>query len=110
MNIETLRDDEIVKLINNGKNKIDMIVVDEIHHCKSPISQQGKNLQKLKNATYKIGLTGTLIMNSPLDSYVPLKWIGKEHSNYSTFKNYYIKYGGFFHNEIIGYKNTDVLK
>lgn len=110
MNIETLRDDEIVKLINNGKNKIDMIIVDEIHHCKSPVSQQGKNLQKLKNANYKIGLTGTLIMNSPLDSYVPLKWIGKEHSNYSTFKNYYIKYGGFFHNEIIGYKNTDTLK
>lgn len=49
-------------------------------------------------------------MNSPLDSYVPLKWIGKEHSNYSTFKNYFIKYGGFFHNEIIGYKNINVLK
>lgn len=110
INIETLRDDEIVKLINNGKNKIDMIVVDEIHHCKSPTSQQGKNLQKLKNATYKIGLTGTLIMNSPLDSYVPLKWIGKEHSNYSTFRNYYLKYGGFFHNEIIGYKNINILK
>lgn len=110
VNIETLRDDDIVKLINNGKNNIDMIVVDEIHHCKSPVSQQGKNLQKLKNAKYKIGLTGTLIMNSPLDSYVPLKWIGKEHSNYSTFKNYFIKYGGFFHNEIIGYKNINVLK
>ena len=110
VNIETLRDDEIVKLINNGKNKIDMIVVDEIHHCKSPTSQQGKNLQKLKNADYKIGLTGTLIMNSPLDSYVPLKWIGKEHSNYSTFKSYYVKYGGFFHNDIIGYKNTNILK
>lgn len=110
VNIETLRDDEIIKLINNGKNKIDMIVVDEIHHCKSPTSQQGKNLQKLKNADYKIGLTGTLIMNSPLDSYVPLKWIGKEHSNYSTFKSYYVKYGGFFHNDIIGYKNTDTLK
>lgn len=110
VNIETLRDDDIIKLINNGKNNIDMIVVDEIHHCKSPVSQQGKNLQKLKNAKYKIGLTGTLIMNSPLDSYVPLKWIGKEHSNYSTFKNYFIKYGGFFHNEIIGYKNINVLK
>lgn len=110
VNIETLRDDDIVKLINNGKNNIDMIVVDEIHHCKSPVSQQGKNLQKLKNAKYKIGLTGTLIMNSPLDSYVPLKWIGKEHSNYSTFKNYFIKYGGFFHNEIIGYKNINILK
>ena len=33
-----------------GKNKIDMIIVDEIHTCKSPTSQQGKNLLKLKTA------------------------------------------------------------
>ena len=33
VNIETLRNDDIVKAINNGPNKIDMIVVDEIHTC-----------------------------------------------------------------------------
>lgn len=32
-NIETLRNDDIVKAINKGPNKIDMIVVDEIHTC-----------------------------------------------------------------------------
>lgn len=109
-NIETLRDDRIIKQLNKGKNKIDMIVVDEIHTCKSPTSQQGKNLLKLKNAKYKIGLTGTVIMNSPVDAYMPLKWIGKEHSNFSTFKKYYFQYGGLFNNEIIGYKNINVLK
>ena len=87
-----------------------MIIVDEIHTCKSPTSQQGKNLLKLKNAKYKIGLTGTVIMNSPVDAYMPLKWIGKEHSNFSTFKKYYFQYGGLFNNEIVGYKNINVLK
>ena len=32
-NIETIRNDDIVKLINKGPNKFDMIIVDEIHTC-----------------------------------------------------------------------------
>lgn len=87
-----------------------MIVVDELHTCKNSQSQQGKNLLKLKNATYKIGLTGTLITNSPFDCYTPLKWINEENCNLSTFKHYYIQYGGLFNNEVIGYKNIGVLK
>ena len=35
-NIETIRSDEIVKAINNGKNKFDMIAYDECHASKSP--------------------------------------------------------------------------
>ena len=51
-NIESLRDDDIVKTINKGKNKFDMIVVDEAHVCKSTTSAQGKNLLKLNKAKY----------------------------------------------------------
>lgn len=109
-NIETLRNSDIIKQINSGSNAIDMIVVDEIHACKNSQSQQGKNLLKLKNARYKIGLTGTLIMNSPIDAYAALKWIGAERCNLSTFKHYYIQYGGLFSNEIVGYRNIDYLK
>ena len=36
-----------------------MIVVDETHAAKNPTSQQGRNLLKLTNAKFKIGLTGT---------------------------------------------------
>ena len=73
-NIETLRDKDIIKEINSSKvNKFDMIVVDEIHKCKSPTSSQGKNLLKLTNAKYRVGATGTLLLNDPLDAYVPLK-------------------------------------
>lgn len=107
-NIETIRSDDFVKEIN--KQCLDMIVCDEIHTTKSPTSQQGKNFLKLNTATYQVGLTGTLLMNNPLDCYVPLKWIGKEKSTYSTFKSEFLRYGGSFNNEVIGYKNIDFLK
>lgn len=108
-NIESLRDDDLLKAIQTGSNKFDMVVVDEIHACKSPTSQQGKNLLKLK-AKYKIGMTGTLLLNDPLDCYVPMKWIGADRSTYTNFKYYYCNFGGPFNNIPMGYKNLDVLK
>lgn len=109
-NIETIRSKEITKAINDGPNKVDMIVVDEVHTCKSSQSEQGKNLLKLTKAKHRIGATGTLIVNNPLDSYVPLKWIGVEHSNFSNYKYFYCVFGGSFGNELVGFKNTSVLK
>lgn len=110
-NVETLRDDKIVQaILKNKYNKFDMIVVDEIHKCKSNQSQQGKNLLKLNKARYQVGATGTLLLNNPLDSYVPLKWIGAERSNYSTFRYYYCNYGGPFGNMLVGFKNIHVLQ
>lgn len=109
-NVETLRDDNILKELTKGKaNKFDMIVVDELHTCKSPTSQQGKNLLKLK-AKYQIGLTGTLLLNNPLDAYVPLKWLGVDNSTYTNFKYYFCNYSGPFNNILTGYKNIDILK
>lgn len=107
-NVETLRSNDVINALN--ANNIDMVVFDEIHTIKNPTSQQGKNALKLKNNKYKIGLTGTLLLNNPLECYVPLRWIGKEKSNFSTFKSEYLSYGGLFGNEIIGYKNIDFLK
>lgn len=109
-NIETLRSDEIIKAINKGPNKFDMIVLDEAHTCKSCESQQGRNLLKLKNATFKIAMTGTLLLNSPFDCYMPLKWIGQERSTFSNYKYYYGNFGGPFNNILQGYKNLGVLK
>ena len=109
-NIETFRSEDVLKALKKSKNKIDMIVVDEVHKCKSHDSQQGKNLLKLKNAKYKVAATGTLLLNNPLDAYVPLKWIDVERSNFTTFKNYYCKFGGPMGNQIIGFKNIETLK
>lgn len=109
-NIETLRDDRIIKAINNGPNKFDAIFLDEAHVCKSTQSAQGKNLLKLKNAKYRIPATGTLLLNNPLDAYVPMKWAGLERATFTNFKYYYCDYGGPFGNELVGFKNLDTLK
>ena len=109
-NIETIRSDDVVKNLLDGPNKFDMIVFDEIHTCKDPSSQQGKHVLKLNKAKYKIGLTGTLIMNNPIDSFMPLKWIGVEHSSYTNFKYYYCIFSGPFNNILSGFKNMNILK
>jgi SNF2 family DNA or RNA helicase len=81
INIESLRDSLIVDAIKNSKNNFDLILFDEVHKSKTPSSQQGKNLLKLTNVGKRhVGMTGTLLMNSPLDAFVPLKFIGKENS------------------------------
>ena len=110
-NIETLRDEKILSsFLKNKHNKFDMIVVDEIHKAKSCTSQQGKHLLKLNKAKHRIGATGTLLLNNPLDSYAPLKWIGAERSTYSTFRYYSCNYGGPFGNMLLGFKNVNILQ
>lgn len=108
-NIETLRDTNIIKILNSGKTKFDMILFDECHKAKSISAQQTKGLRKL-DAKYKVAMTGTLLTNNPLDAYVPLNWLGIENSTATNFKYYYCVFGGPFGNEIVGYKNTEVLK
>ena len=110
-NIETLRNSDILNELKNkkSKNKIDMMVLDECHVCKNPSSQQGRNLLKL-SSKYMVGLTGTLLLNSPLDAYVPLKWLGIENSTYTNYKYYYCNYTGHFNNILNVYKNTYTLQ
>lgn len=110
INIESLRSEEVVEAIRKSKNKIDMVVVDEVHKCVNRQAQQTSGLLKLKEHKYKIGLSGTIILNSPLNCYVPLRWIDVEHSTLTTFKSQYCEFGGFGGYQIVGYKNMDVLK
>lgn len=109
-NIETIRSPEIVKAIIDGPNQIDMIVFDEAHKLKDSHSQAAKSMLKLTKAKHKIALTGTLLLNNPLDAYVALRWIGQERSIQSNFKYFYTNYGGQFGNQFLGYKNIDFLK
>ena len=109
-NVETLRDSNIIKELTKGKaNEFDMIVVDELHTCKSPTSQQGKHLLKL-NSKYQVGATGTLLLNNPLDAYVPLRWLGVDKSTFTNYKYYYCNYSGQFNNILLGFRNTHILK
>ena len=110
INIETLRSAEVVEALKENFNEIDMIIFDEAHKAKGWSSQQGKNLLKLKDFKYKVACTGTILMNNPLDAYVPLKWIDAEKSTVTTFKNQYCEFGGFGGYEIVGFKNLNMLK
>lgn len=79
------------------------------HKCKDPTSQQGKALLKLQAETM-ISMTGTPLMNNPLDLYIHLKWLGYEKHNYYAFKQHYCVFGGFGGYQVIAYKNLDQLK
>jgi hypothetical protein len=81
-----------------------------VHNCKDSQTLQGKNLLKLKDYHYKVAMTGTLIMNNPLDSFVPLKWLGIEHATLTNFKQQYCEFGGFGGHQVVGFKNMDILK
>lgn len=116
-NIESLRchkdgrfyKSEIVDLINEYINKdlVSMIVVDEIHKAKNPASLQARGLLKLKGCS-KIGLSGTLLVNKPLDLYVPLSFIGALTTPYFTFKSKYCELDIWGHP--VGFKNMNDLK
>ena len=112
-NIESLRDkkilEELKKLFKNGI--FDCLVVDECHKVKSSGSIQGKALLSLSKYTkYMYELTGTIITNSPIDLYVPLKCMQVEESNFNSFKNHYCTMGGFGGYQIVGYKHMDELQ
>lgn len=109
-NIESIRSEEVLDALKKNVNDIGMCVVDECHKIKNPSSQQGHNLLKLKDYQFKIGLTGTLIMNKPLDAFTALKWIGAEKATLTNFKGQYCVYGGFGGHQIVGYHNLDILK
>ena len=79
------------------------------HGCKDPTSQQGKALLKLQAETM-ISMTGTPLMNNPLDLYIHLRWLGYEKHAYYSFKKHYCIFGGFGGYQVVGYRNLDQLK
>ena len=124
-NIETLRYKQTIKT-KTGKNKtvysiqekiseltekgvINMVVVDEIHKCKNPNSQQGKALLKI-DAQTKIAMTGTPLMNHPLDLYIIMKWLGYTDESFYRFKNGICIFGGYGGYQVVGYKNLKQLQ
>lgn len=108
-NAENFRDDNFVKAFKTTKNKIDMIVIDEVHKVQNPTSTTGKNILKTESK-YKIAITGTLLLNRPTDAFMALKWIGEEAANFTDFKRYYCEFSPYIKGAITGYKNIDVLK
>ena len=89
---------------------IGMIAFDEAHKAKNPDSQQGKALLSIDCKGPKIPMSGTFVLNNPLDLYLPLKWAGFETHSFYAYKQHYCTMGGFGGKEIVGYKNLDELR
>lgn len=109
-NVESFRDENIANAIKKlcDKKIINMCIADELHKMKNPTSQQTKGFLKC-NPECKIAMTGTPLMNNPLDLYVILRWLGYETHAFYSFKKYYCIMGGYGGYEIIGYKNMEQL-
>ena len=110
-NVETLRSEKISSKIAKycATDVFGIVAIDEIHKCKNPSSQQGKGILKLQPEC-RIAMTGTPLMNTPLDLYIILKWLGYEKHAFYAFKKHYCNMGGFGGYEIIGYKNLNELQ
>lgn len=110
-NVESFRDEKIVGALKSlcDNATIGMIAFDECHVAKNPNSQQGKGILKL-SAKNMIAMTGTPLLNTPLDLYIILKWLGYEKHSFYAFKNHYCIMGGYGGYQIMGYQHKDELK
>lgn len=109
-NVESFRSKDFADAIKKAclDDKIDMCVADEMHKMKNPSSQQSKGFLKCLPKC-RIAMTGTPLMNNPLDLYIILKWLGYEAHSFYSFKLHYCVMGGFNGYEVIGYQNMDQL-
>ena len=109
-NIESFRNENFANKVKDlcKKGKINMCAADETHKMKNPSSQQTKGFLKCLPEC-RIAMTGTPLMNNPMDLYVILKWLGYENHAFYSFKQHYCVMGGYGGYEIVGYKNMDQL-
>ena len=110
INVESLVSDEITKALKKGPNKIGFIIADELHKMNGTKAKRSNNMLEL-TAPHMVGMTGTLLVNKPLDAYNSLVWLGFEPKRSLTnFKKTYCVYSYETIGRIIGYKNLDVLQ
>lgn len=109
-NVESFRDEKIAEQISKlcKLGIINMCAADEMHKMKNPQVQQTKGFLKCLPEC-RIGMTGTPLMNSPLDLYVILKWLGYESHAFYSFRKHYCVMGGYGGYEVVGYKNMEQL-
>lgn len=108
-NIQSLQNKEISSKLRElvDSNTIQYIIFDECHCVRNPSSIQAKALLKLR-PKYVLGMTGTPLVNNPLDSFVPLKWVGRVTSTFTAYKNHFCTFGNF--KAIVGFKHLNEIR
>lgn len=115
-NIETFRNDnfskKVIQLANDGK--INTLIMDEVHKIKNPKSLVYNSISKLTKIENIMMLSGTIMVNSPLDLFIPMKMIGIESGDIWWYKKHYCifeskKIRDRYVDILVGYKNLDEL-
>lgn len=99
--------EKLQELCKNGT--ISVIAFDECHKSKEPTSLQSRAMINV-TAKYMVAMSGTPLMNNPLDLYFPLHWLGYEHHSFYQFKQHYCNFGGWGGSQVVGYKNLDEIR
>lgn len=99
--------EKIRDLCNRGV--ISVIAFDECHKSKNPTALQSRAMALL-SADYMVAMSGTPLMNNPLDLYFPLHWLGYEQHSFYQFKQHFCRLGGWGGSEVVGYKNLDEIR
>lgn len=99
--------EKLQRLCNNGT--ISMIAFDECHKSKDPTSLQSRAMLKV-TAKYMVAMSGTPLMNNPLDLYFPIHWLGYESHSFYQFKQHYCTLGGWGGSHVVGYKNLEEIR
>lgn len=108
-NIESLRNPDIAAKLKElcDNHIIDMIAADEVHRVKNLDTKQGQGLIQLQ-PPYRVAMTGTPLINTPLDLYAILKWSGYQPYEFKSFKYHFCQYDEW--GNIVGYKNINQLR
>lgn len=99
--------EKIAKLCDDGVFSV--LAFDECHKAKNPASLQGRAMS-LISSKYMVAMSGTPLMNNPLDLYFPLNWLGYEKHSYYQFKQHYCNFGGYSGHDVVGYKNLHEIR
>lgn len=91
------------------KGVISVIAFDECHKSKEPTSLQSRAMINV-TAKYMVAMSGTPLMNNPLDLYFPLHWLGYEPHSFYQFKQHYCTLGGWGGSQVVGYKNLEEIR
>ncbi len=95
------------------KKDYDMVILDEIHYCKTRAAVRSKAAHKIcKDIPYRVGLSGTIISNSYEDLFMPYKIIDESifGDAYWRFRDRYFYMGGFQNTQVVGIKKEEELK
>ena len=99
--------EKLQQLCKNGT--ISVIAFDECHKSKEPTSLQSRAMINV-TAKYMVAMSGTPLMNNPLDLYFPMKWLGYENHSFYQFKQHYCTLGGWGGSQVVGYKNLEEIR